>query len=57
VAVAVTALGERLVAEGAGVGARAQVRAHVVLHIAELGELLLAVKALQHLVVAACLRV
>ncbi len=46
----VASLGESLVAQGAGKGAHPFVRAHVVHHVAQLGELLAALKALQHLV-------
>ncbi len=49
-AIPVASLGESLVAEGARKGAHSFVRAHVVHHVAQLGELLGALKALQHLV-------
>lgn len=51
----VSSLGESLVAEVAGKGAHSFVRAHVVHHVAQLGELLAALQALQHLVLPTCL--
>jgi len=52
VAVAISPLGESLVAKCAREGAQALVRAHMVLHVAQLRELLAASQALEHLVFA-----
>ena len=53
VAVAIAALGKALAAESAGERAQSFVRAHVVLHVAQLGELFAARQALKHLVLSA----
>ena len=57
VSVAVSTLSKPLVAELAGERSYILVRAHVVQHIAELAELLVAGEALEHLVLAAGLLV
>ena len=55
--VAITSLGERLVAVLAAEGSQAEVRPHVVHHVAQFGEGLGARQALQGLVLAASLLV
>ncbi len=52
VPIPVASLGKSLVAKVAGKGAHSLVRTHVVHHVAQLGELLGAQEALQHLVLA-----